>query len=366
MIASHDDSEITYYDELGVAPSASPEQIRDAFRLFVRLLHPDQQTDPQLKEIAETQMRKLNRIYDVLSDPESRRRYDEILETDFAPPIILNAPSPGVRRLGATLAWGAAIVVSAGLLIWLASENAPGVPGRALDPSLAPAAVSTFSPASSRKAAADQESGPAQLSQLRSDLRAAIVERDAAIQELDKLRGEPDNRTRQASQSESTSPVEGTESKPALIMTELPSASKLPVLSNSAAPRIEKAANRQLAGSWFYAKPPDGQANRNQALYSPEYIEATITEEGGVLHGRYRSRLPIVDRATSRDVNFTFIGTPNGTQCNCRWTGMAGARGELTLTLTSENSMRIDWTASELGTLKGLNSGTAVLTRRIE
>ena len=135
MIASHDDSEITYYDELGVAPNASPEQIRDAFRLFVRLLHPDQQTDPQLKDIAEKQMRKLNRIYDVLSDPESRRRYDEILETDFSPPIILNAPSPGGRRLGATLAWGAAIVVSAGLLIWLASENTSGVPGRALDSS---------------------------------------------------------------------------------------------------------------------------------------------------------------------------------------------------------------------------------------
>lgn len=341
MIASHDDSEITYYDELGVAPTASPEQIRDAFRLFVRLLHPDQQTDPQLKEIAEKQMRKLNRIYDVLSDPENRRRYDEILETDFAPPIILNAPSPAVRRLSATLAWGAAIVVSAGLLIWLASENTPGLPGRALDPSLAPAAASTFAPTSSRKAAADQES------QLRSDLKAAIVERDAAIQELNKLRADPDSRTRQALQSGSTSPAEGTEAKPALIMTELPSASKLPVLSNSAPSRAEKAATRQMAGSWFYAKPRDGRTDK------PEYIEATITEEGGVLHGRYR--------ATPRDVSFTFTGTPNGSHCNCRWTGAAGARGELTLTLTSENSMRINWSASELG-----NAGTAVLTRRIE
>ena len=48
------------------------------------------------------------------------------------------------------------------------------------------------------------------------------------------------------------------------------------------------------------------------------------------------------------------------------WTGAAGAKGELTLKLTSENSMRIDWTASELGTQQGLHSGTAVLTRRIE
>ena len=143
------------------------------------------------------------------------------------------------------------------------------------------------------------------------------MERDAAIQELNKLRGDPDNRARQASQSGST-PVEGTEPEPALTMTELPSASKLPVLSNSAPPRIESPANRQLAGFWFYAKPPHGQRNTNQSLYPPEYIEATITEEGGVIHGSYRSRFPIADRAISPDVNFTFTGPPNGSQCDCR------------------------------------------------
>jgi curved DNA-binding protein CbpA len=366
MIASHDDREITYYDELGVAPDASPDEIRDAFRLFVRLLHPDQQTDPQLKEIAEKQMRKLNRIHAVLSDPDSRRRYDEILDTDFAPPIIINSLSPGPRRLGATLAWAAAIVVSAGLLIWLASDNTSGVQSRAFDPSSTPATTSAFAPAPAGKNAGDQDSGAGQISQLRSDLRAVIVERDAAIQELNKLRGNPDNRTRQALQSGGTWPIDGTEPKPAMTMTELPSASKLPILPNSAPPRIERPANRQLAGFWFYAKPPDGQTNKNQSLYPPEYIEATITEDGGAIHGRYRSRFQIVDRAISPDVNFTFTGTPNGSQCNCLWTGAAGARGELTLKLTSDNAMRIDWTASELGSLQGLSSGTAVLTRRIE
>jgi hypothetical protein len=36
------------------------------------------------------------------------------------------------------------------------------------------------------------------------------------------------------------------------------------------------------------------------------------------------------------------------------------------LKLTSGNSMRIDWIATELGSQQGLGSGTAVLTRRIE
>src|SRR5580700_10299105 len=135
MIASHDDGEITFYEELGVAPDASPEEIRDAFRLFVRLLHPDQHTDPQLKEIAENQMRKLNRIYAVLSDPQSRLQYDEDLEDARVVPIIVNAPSPGPRLPRATLAWSAAIALSVGLLIWLASDNSNQVPIRASETS---------------------------------------------------------------------------------------------------------------------------------------------------------------------------------------------------------------------------------------
>jgi hypothetical protein len=124
--------------------------------------------------------------------------------------------------------------------------------------------------------------------------------------------------------------------------------------------------NRQPVGFWFYAKPKDGQVNKNESLYPPEYIEATITEDGSVIRGHYRSRFRIADRAISPEVNFTFSGTANGQQYNCLWTGAGGAVGELTLRLTSDNSMRIDWTASQLGSLQALSSGTAVLTRRIE
>jgi curved DNA-binding protein CbpA len=362
MIAAHNDSEITFYDELGVAPGASPEEIRDAFRLFVRLLHPDQQTDPQLREIAEQQMRKLNRIYAVLSDPESRRSYDEVLDEAFSPPLILDSSrSPELRRLTARFAWAAAIVLSAGLLMWLAYDNTPGVPVRASDPNVVPAVSSASTPASMDKPPQDRGSDASRIFQLRSDLKAAIVERDAAILELNKLRGTP-----QASQSSGSWPLEGTEPRPPLTMTELPAAPKLPALANAAPPRIERPAAQRFAGFWFYAVPPEGQTNKNQTLYVPEYIEATVTEENGLIRGRYRSRFVIADRAISPDVNFTFSGTAGAAQCNCQWTGAGGARGDLTLKLTSENSMRVDWVASELGSQQGLGSGTAVLTRRIE
>jgi curved DNA-binding protein CbpA len=364
MIASHGDGEITFYEELGVARDASPEEIRDAFRLFVRLLHPDQQTDPQLKEIAENQMRKLNRVYAVLSDPENRRRYDEDLEDARVVPIIVNSPSPGRGRPGATLAWAAAIAVSAGLLIWLASDNSSPVPARTSDPNGTLIAASV--PASPGTPPANQESEASQISRLQADLRAVMVERDAAIVEMEKLRRAFQSRPRETQQAPGSRLLDGTEPQP-LTLTELPAAAKLPVLASPAPlPRVEQPANRQLAGFWFYAKPPDGQMNKNQALYPPEYIEATVTEEGGVIHGRYRSRFLIVDRAISPEVNFTFSGARNGLQCNCQWTGAGGAKGELILKLTSENSMRVDWSASDLGTQQGLISGTAVLTRRIE
>ena len=98
MTSLRDTGEITFYEELGLDPGATPQQIRDAFRALVRLLHPDQHPDPQLKEIAERQMRKLNRIYAVLSDPDSRRRYDEVMLDDPGPTMILNASWPVQKK----------------------------------------------------------------------------------------------------------------------------------------------------------------------------------------------------------------------------------------------------------------------------
>ena len=151
-------------------------------------------------------MRKLNRIHAVLSDTARRRRYDEMMVNAAEPALVLNPPSPGARRLMAGMVWGAAIVISAGLLYWLASENTPGGPSRAPDitssstsPAATPAKVASADPV--------RDSEAAQVSQLRAELRAATVERDAAMLELHKMRGNAETRPRPIAQSGSAWPV---------------------------------------------------------------------------------------------------------------------------------------------------------------
>ncbi len=62
-----------YYDILGVARDATPEEIKKAFRALARETHPDANpNDPE----AEARFRDIAEAYEVLSDQEKRARYD--------------------------------------------------------------------------------------------------------------------------------------------------------------------------------------------------------------------------------------------------------------------------------------------------
>jgi len=64
-----------YYDVLGVAKNASDEDIKKAFRSLARKYHPDVAKD---KVAAEPLFKEINEANEVLSDPEKRRKYDEL------------------------------------------------------------------------------------------------------------------------------------------------------------------------------------------------------------------------------------------------------------------------------------------------
>jgi curved DNA-binding protein len=64
-----------YYETLGVPKTASEKEIRSAFRKLARQFHPD--VNPNKPE-AEAQFKRINEAYEVLSDPEKRKRYDQL------------------------------------------------------------------------------------------------------------------------------------------------------------------------------------------------------------------------------------------------------------------------------------------------
>jgi curved DNA-binding protein len=64
-----------YYRTMGVAKDATTEQINKAYRRLARKFHPD--VNPNNKE-AEERFKEINEAHEVLSDPEKRRRYDQL------------------------------------------------------------------------------------------------------------------------------------------------------------------------------------------------------------------------------------------------------------------------------------------------
>src|SRR5437764_8937268 len=64
-----------YYETLGVPKTASEDEIRSAFRMLARKHHPDVAKD---KKAAEEKFKEINEAYEVLGDPEKRKKYDQL------------------------------------------------------------------------------------------------------------------------------------------------------------------------------------------------------------------------------------------------------------------------------------------------
>ncbi|QQL45039.1 DnaJ C-terminal domain-containing protein [Sulfuriroseicoccus oceanibius] len=64
-----------YYEVLGVSKDATADEIRKAFRKLARKYHPDVAED---KEAGEEKFKQINEAYEVLGDPEKRKKYDTL------------------------------------------------------------------------------------------------------------------------------------------------------------------------------------------------------------------------------------------------------------------------------------------------
>src|SRR3954452_8369529 len=63
-----------YYDVLGVSRTAAADEIKKAHRKLVRQHHPDVNKN---NKASEEKFKEAQEAYDVLSDPEKRKNYDQ-------------------------------------------------------------------------------------------------------------------------------------------------------------------------------------------------------------------------------------------------------------------------------------------------
>lgn len=92
----------SHYERLEVSIQATAAELRQAFRLQSKRLHPDTTTLP--REQAAEGFRRLQEAYAVLIDPGSRQRYDALLQASMQAPAASTPPAPAPGRPPAAMA----------------------------------------------------------------------------------------------------------------------------------------------------------------------------------------------------------------------------------------------------------------------
>lgn len=369
---------MNYYDELGISPNAGTDEVREAYKQLARLLHPDLLQDPRQRSLAEIQMKRLNHIYHTLSNTELRREYDLSLterilpaaqmvfvpDTDLLEQPLRRRPHHHHhhrhRHFG--IGWLAVAALAGALVTYV------GVKLNRVEPEPVEAASETApqaaTPASTSAPARSGATGPGLepiIINLRSRLHQAEHDRDEAVARLHSM----GKSASPAATSAAAAPVTTQPDPPPIAPVQIPPTSQPPPVQ-AIVPTLPPAApSVQLKGwngRWYYVRQTSGQAPPN--MYPPEFIEAALLEDNGMVRGRYRARYKIADRAIPPEVDFQFAGKVHQGAMATNWQGPGGAKGDVRIRQLSTDTIELSWIATDLGRHQGLGYGTAILVRR--
>jgi curved DNA-binding protein len=91
-----------YYRILGVAPGASADEIKAAYRKLARTYHPDVNKDKD----AQARFVEIGEAYEALGDPQKRAAYDQLRQAGFKEGQEMDAPPPGAQARGGSQSFG--------------------------------------------------------------------------------------------------------------------------------------------------------------------------------------------------------------------------------------------------------------------
>lgn len=324
---------MTHYEELGVSPDAPAEEIRRAFRRTSRLLHPDLQSVPELRQAAEVQMRRLNEIVEMLCQPESRAHYDRTLSNT---PALNSAPvqaeptrGPIHPSLIAGLAFGALA-----MFCWNIVSSAPTLVERT-DSSSSEAPMTALAPSPAQRVRSRVSSG-------------ALLRRSTNSESLPTYptTSSPEAEPKPSEVAIATAPP-------------LPSPEVTASVATPASPKTQAPNAQSLDGVWLLFRDP--QEKLGPGEFAAEFVELRLHQNGDHFSAAYRSRYRIPDRVSSPEVSFRFEGSIHSQEFS--WSGRSGSQGKVRLTLNSPDTLNLEWVAEARIPGSLLSEGSAKLVR---
>ena len=296
--------QMDYYEELGIHPDATTGEIREAYKLAARLVHPDKQQDPRLKKLAECQMKRLSDVVAVLAGSWERARYDAGLRAADA------TRTPGAAGTGEAAASCCKPRCGNGFgFCWVSMTMGTGVWYALAGGADAPAGTAARWRVARTPERPVMEQGD----------RAAVRKRPEKIAKATDGGKVKASSPARETLAEEPQPNVSAPASTAVIQQwldlggEKQNRRQRPAEQNARRPRAGTSGNGRFAGEWLYAA--DGREEDRAGTYPARYVELRLREAGGLLAGDYRAVHRLPDKAISPEVAFRVRGeSPQGTE----------------------------------------------------